>query len=175
MKARAGGTAVAVVLRSAWSRALAAVCGPVLVAAQLLCPAPAAADESASLANVLLVEQLADVATTQQLLRTTSCGPTQPIIDAARRPIGATRHCVAGTEVDPLARPFVGSPLVNVGTAVALNGLVRLASHALLPHSARWLRLAVVLYPAVIVGNVSSTIDAQRFAPSAAVFVQRHF
>lgn len=135
--------------------------------------APASADEKASLENVLLIEQLVDVATTQQLLHAGSCGPETPVLDGARVHIGNVRQCAVGSESDPLARPFVSSALVNVGAAVALNGLVRLALRRLEPREMRWLRLGVVLYPTVIVGNVSSTLQALRFNPTVTLSLRR--
>src|SRR5580704_2978762 len=71
------------------------------------------ADEKASLENVLLMEQLADVATTQQLLHAASCGPKVPVRSEFLGVIGTIRHCATGSETDPLARPFVSTPLLN--------------------------------------------------------------
>jgi hypothetical protein len=147
--------------------------GAVLFFAAFLSAAPASADEKASLANVLLIEQLVDVATTQQLLSTASCGPPEPVFDSDLRRVGTTRRCAVGSEADPLAQPFVTSPLANVGAAVAINGLVRLASRNLTPRTTRWLRLAVELYPAVIVQTVSSIIRTERFRPAVSFSVRR--
>jgi hypothetical protein len=134
---------------------------------------PASADEKASLENVLLIEQLVDVATTQQLLHSGSCGPETPVLDGARGRIGSVRLCSVGRESDPLARPFVTSALVNAGAALALNGLVRLAFRRLEPRNMRWLRLGLVLYPTVIVGNVASTLEASRFSPTVTLSLRR--
>jgi hypothetical protein len=134
---------------------------------------PASADEKASLENVLLIEQLVDVATTQQLLHSGSCGPETPVLNDARVRVGSVRLCAVGSESDPLARPFVTSALVNAGAAIALNGLVRLALRNLEPRHMRWLRLGVVLYPTVIVGNVSSTLQALRFNPTVTLSIPR--
>jgi hypothetical protein len=140
----------------------------------ILAVPPASADEKASLANVLLVEQLVDVATTQQLLHSGSCGPETPVLDAAKVRVGVVRQCVVGSEADPLARPFVTSPIVNAGAAIGINGLLRLALRRLEPRHMHWLRLGVVLYPTVIVGTVSSTFGASRFATPVTSSLRHH-
>jgi hypothetical protein len=135
---------------------------------------PASADEKTSLANVLLIEQMIDVATTQQLLHSESCGPPMPVVDATKVRVGVLRRCITGTEADPLARPFVVSPLLNAGAAIGINGLLRLALHRVSPRRMRWLRLGVVLYPTVIVGTVSSSFDIARFGPSVTLSKRHH-
>ena len=158
------------------SRFCVRAAAPVLAAAWFACaaPAPAVADEKASLANVLLAEQLIDVATTQQLLHSGSCEPSAPVMIAGR-PMSFARNCVVGAEADPLARPFVGSAAANVGAALAVNGLVRLASRHFAFGTTRWLRLAVVVYPTVLIGNISSTARAERFSPAATISLRNRF
>jgi hypothetical protein len=139
-----------------------------LLACALAAPAPARADEKASLANVLLAEQLVDVATTQQLLHTGSCVPFNPLV-VHGRVLAVSHYCVVGAEADPLARPFVGSAVGNIGAALVVNGLVRLASRHFTFGTSRWLKLAIAVYPTVIIGNINSTAKAERFSPAATV------
>jgi hypothetical protein len=134
------------------------------------------ADEKASLENILLIEQLADVATTQQLLHTASCSRFVPVVDPdTHATVGAVRHCAMGSERDPLARPFVGTPALNTVTALAINGLLRLAFHGLAPSQVRYLRYGVELYPTIIIGNVTQLLHVQRFTPEVTLSIRRRF
>ena len=134
---------------------------------------PVRADETASLANVLLAEQLIDVATTQQLLHTASCKPPTPVVTANLVRIGTRTNCIVGSEADPLARPFVVSPLANTAAALAVNGLVRLAARGLGPRtSARFLKAGVAFYPTILLGNVSA-LHAERFGAAVSLSIRR--
>jgi hypothetical protein len=121
------------------------IAGILLVAACALGAIPARADEAARLENVLLIEQLVDVGTTQAAVHSVQCTPYLPITGAVGAPVlGATHVCLGGQEGDPLARPFVRTPLINTVAALSLNAFVRLALHTRNP---RVLRFAVVVYP----------------------------
>ncbi len=136
---------------------------------------PARADEQASLANLLLLEQMADVATTQQLLHSGDCATSPQTLAhgfAAARP-GARVHCVLGSEADPLARPFVGSALTNAAVALGLNGLLRFSVRGLGSSGTRALRYSVEIYPAVLIGNVSSIFHIERVSTSINLSVRR--
>lgn len=124
------------------------ITGILLVAISALAAAPARADEAARLENVLLLEQLVDVGTTQAAIHSVQCTPYMPITGAAGTPLlGAAHVCLGGQEGDPLARPFVRTPLINTTAALTLNAFVRLALHTRNP---RALRYAVVIYPLAI-------------------------
>jgi hypothetical protein len=169
-----------VVLGSASSHPAARIraCGAIVLLAALLHGAGssrALADEKASLENVLLIEQLVDVATTQQLLRSPACAQGRPIIGSGfpHVAIGVQRHCIVGRETDPLARPFVVSPFTNTLAALAINGTLRLAMRHVAPARLHWMRLGIELYPAVIVQTVSSNFRRLQFAPSVTLSVTR--
>jgi hypothetical protein len=150
---------------------------PLLIAVLALCASPtrARADERARLANILLAEQLADVATTQQLLHSKQCGQSTPIFNAALVEVGSYRHCVAGTEGDPLARPFVVTPVANIAAALAVNGIIRLAAGRLGWRGTRALRYGVELYPIVVIGTLRTTMRVDHFVPELSVTMERHF
>jgi len=124
---------------------------------------PARADETAGLSNLLLLEQLIDVDTTQTITHQVVCSSV-PIVDGMGRLVGIDRPCVRGVEADPLARPFVVTPTSNVLAALAVNGLVRLAFHG---RSKRLLRLGIEIYPAVVFGNVATSYSIAHFTPAA--------
>jgi hypothetical protein len=169
--------AVPVVPGSASAVARRAICLLLIVASALTVgPTPVAADEKATLENIFLIEQLADVASTQQLLHTASCSRMMPIVDPdTHATVGAVRHCALGSERDPLARPFVKSVGLNTVTAVAINGLLRLALHGLAPNQLRYLRYGVELYPTIIIGNVTELLHVQRFTPEVTLSIRRRF
>jgi hypothetical protein len=124
------------------------IAGMLLVAMCAVGAAPARADETARLENVLLLEQLVDVGTTQAAVHSLQCTPYMPIVGAAGAPmLGAAHICLGGQEGDPLARPFVRTPLINTAAALTINAFVRLALHTRNP---RALRYAVVIYPLAI-------------------------
>jgi hypothetical protein len=124
---------------------------------------PASADEATRLSNLLLLEQLVDVDTTQTITHRMVCRSV-PIVDGSGRPVGVTQPCLHGIEADPLARPFVVTPTSNVLAALAVNGLVRLAFHG---RSKRLLRLGVGVYPVVVLANVETGYAIAHFAPTA--------
>ena len=59
--------------------------------------------------NALLIEQLIDTAQTQYIV-TSPC----------------KKNTICGYESDPLAKPFVHSPLIAYASTIALNGAIRL-------------------------------------------------
>jgi hypothetical protein len=144
-----------------------------LVLAALAGALPARADEQASLANLLLAEQMVDVATTQQLLHSGGCAAPPPALNSGRFLVTRTVHCEIGSEADPLARPFVGSALTNAAIALALNGVLRFSVRGLGPVGTRALRFGVELYPAVLVGNVSSIFHVGRISTSVTLSFHR--
>jgi hypothetical protein len=125
------------------------------------------------LANLLLLEQMADVATTQQLLHSGSCATSLQSIDRGAARPGAHVKCVLGSEADPLARPFVGSALTNAAVALGLNGLLRLSVRGLGTSGTRALRFSVEVYPAVLIGNVSSIFHIERVSTSVNLSIRR--
>ena len=143
------------------------VCGAMLGAGR------ARADEQSTLANLLLAEQMIDVATTQQLLHSTRCSAPLDALVEGRVRGGTTLHCVYGDEADPLARPFVGSALTNAAMAVALNGVLRLTVRGFGSAGTRALRFGVELYPAILVGNVSSIFHIERTSTSVSLSIRR--
>ncbi len=154
------------------SRSAAAFIAAATFAACAAVALPARADEATSLANVLLAEQLADVATTQQLLHTGTCDP-QPLVYGNGKFRTVQEYCIVGTEADPLARPFVGSAVANVGAALAVNGLIRLVSRHYAFASLKILKMAVVIYPTVIIGNINSTAKASKYGAAATTLSMR--
>ena len=155
-------------------RVAAAVLAMALTAfAAWFCAPPARADEQASLANLLLAEQMVDVATTQQLLHSARCtAPLDAIVEGRVRG-GTTLHCVYGDEADPLARPFVGSALTNAAVALALNGVLRLTVRGLGTSGTRALRFGVEIYPAILIDNVSSIFHIERVSTSVSLSIRR--
>jgi hypothetical protein len=147
--------------------AVIVACGATLGAAR------AAADEQSTLANLLLAEQLVDVATTQQLLHSGRCSAPLDALVAGRVRGGTTLRCVYGDEADPLARPFVGSALTNVAMAVALNGMLRLTLRGFGSTGTKALRFGVEVYPAILIGNVSSIFHIERTSTSVSLSVRR--
>jgi hypothetical protein len=145
-----------------------------LALALLLGSVPASADENASLSNVLLVEQLTDVATTQQFLHGSYCSRQFPVIAPGPMVIGTAHTCLQGSEADPLARPFVGSIAGNAAVAVVVNGMLRLALHAFGRAGTHAMRYGVVLYPAIMVGNVSQIFHLQGLSSSISLSIRRH-
>jgi hypothetical protein len=131
------------------------------------------ADEQATLANLLLAEQMVDVATTQQLLHSTRCSAPLDALVEGRARDGTTLHCVYGDEADPLARPFVGSALTNAAVAVALNGVLRLTLRGFGSTGTKALRYGVEIYPAVLIGNVSSIFHIERTSTSVSLSIRR--
>jgi hypothetical protein len=118
------------------------------------------ADETARLENLLLIEQLVDVSTTQVAVHTTQCSQYLPITGAVGAPVlGAAHVCIGGQEGDPLARPFVATPYANGAAALVLNSFVRLAMRNRNP---RALRFAVVLYPLAIGRTLTTEYDNAR-------------
>jgi hypothetical protein len=150
------------------------VCGSILIALALLVgTTPARADENAALANVLLLEQLTDVATTQQYLHGPYCSKPYPIVAAGPRVIGSAFTCLQGSEADPLARPFVGSIANNAAIAFAMNGLVRIALHTFGRTGTRLARYSVDVYPMIMVGNVSQIFHLQGLSSQITFAVRR--
>jgi hypothetical protein len=148
------------------SHRLAALCTAFAFAVALLCAqaaGPASADEATVLSNVLLLEQLIDVDTTQTITHQAVCSSV-PIVDGSGRVVGISRPCVHGVEIDPLAKPFVVTPTSNVLAALAVNALVRVAFHR---RGKRLLRLGVELYPAVVFANVATGYTIAHFVPAA--------
>jgi len=155
-------------------RRSAALLAALAIACSLLCAhavQPASADEGTRLSNLLLLEQLIDVDTTQQITHQVVCSAV-PIVDGTGRFVGLGHPCVRGVEVDPLARPFVVTPTSNVLAALAINGLVRLAFHG---RSRRLLRLGVEMYPVVVLGNVATEYSIVHFTPVAPLRALRRF
>jgi hypothetical protein len=133
----------------------------------------ARADDRAAMANLLLAEQLADVATTQQLLHSRTCTQFAPIFNAELLMVGSVQHCINGAEGDPLARPFVRTPFANVAAALAVNGLVRLASFRLGRTGQRALRYSIDLYPVVLYRNLDVTFRVEHFVPEISFSMAR--
>ncbi len=144
-----------------------------LAAALLLGSRSARADENAALANVLLVEQLTDVATTQQFLHGSYCSRPFPVVAAGLFVIGTAHTCLQGSEADPLARPFVGTIAGNAAVALAVNGLLRIAVHAFGRTGTRMMRYSVDVYPMVMVGNVSQIFHLQGLSSSITLSMRR--
>jgi hypothetical protein len=150
------------------------LCASTLLAfALLLWGIPARADENAALSNVLLVEQLTDVATTQQFLHGSYCSRPYPIIAAGPLIVGTAHTCLQGSEADPLARPFVATIANNAAVALAVNGLFRIALHTFGRTGSRMMRYGIELYPAIMVGNVSQIFHIQGLSSSITMSIRR--
>jgi hypothetical protein len=145
----------------------------ILAAAFLLSSGPVRADENASLANVLLLEQLTDVATTQQYLHGSYCSRPFPIVAAGPMVIGTAHTCLQGSEADPLARPFVATIATNTAIALVVNGALRIGLHALGRTGTRAMRYSVDLYPAIMIGNVSQIFHLQGISSSISLSIRR--
>jgi hypothetical protein len=153
---------------------VALACAVTLIALALLSqPGPALGDENAAVANVLLIEQLTDVATTQQYLHGGYCSKAYPIVAAGPRVIGSATTCLQGSEGDPLARPFTASIANNAAIAVVMNGLVRIALHTFGRTGTRLARYSVDIYPMIMVGNVSQIFHLQGLSSQITFSVRR--
>ena len=104
-------------------RRAAMVIATLLAAALTLGPVGARADATAAAANQLAIEQGIDCLSTLAIMRE------------------------GGWERDPIAAPFVRSPVAMVGAAVALNLLLR--RHA----TVNVLHTLVAIYPVILLGN----------------------
>jgi hypothetical protein len=96
-----------------------------LLAVFLFVGQPASADTAAIATNVLLGEQIIDVVQTQTAMH----GPLYRCGDAfapLASPANPNSLCRA-IEGDDLVRPFVHSAALNVASALAINGLIRIA------------------------------------------------
>jgi hypothetical protein len=115
------------VRHSPWRRGIA--CGALVASALLGHATTAQADQTAAAANELAIEQGID------------CVTTLAVIHAG------------GSERDPLAAPFVHSAVLELGSAIAVNLLMR---HA----SIRVLHTVVAIYPMVLLGNLRSVLPS---------------
>ena len=146
---------------------IAGLCALVMMAA---IPAPARADENARLSNILLVEQLLDVGTTQRVVHEVACTSDLDVTDARGRIVGNERMCLDADEGDPIARPFVKTPTTNVAAALVLNGAVRLL---LRRHSPKALRIGLMVYPLAIARTLTTAYTMYEFAQRTQLSIGR--
>lgn len=124
----------------------------IIMAVLLFSAGPARADQVSSLENVLLVQQVIDVAETWQVLR------------------------YGGSELDPLMKPFAGkslapTPLRSLEINLAMNAAVRMIDgHFNKRRRPLMLYVLVLSYVPTLVSNVVALNHQKRFAVSLPAF-----